>query len=39
VLLVAGDKAGQWNRWYARAIRLAEQRYAQHLALQRRRSS
>jgi len=36
VLLVAGDKRGQWNRWYPRAIRLAEQRYAQYLALQRR---
>ncbi len=27
VLLVAGDKAGQWNAWYRRAIPLAEQRY------------
>lgn len=27
VLLVAGDKAGQWNTWYQRAIPLAEQRY------------
>ena len=39
VLLAGGDKAGQWNKWYPRAIRLAEQRYAQHLALQKRRSS
>ena len=39
VLLVGGDKAGQWNKWYPRAIRLAEQRYAQHLALQKRRRS
>jgi hypothetical protein len=28
IMLVAGDKAGQWNRWYAEAIPLAEQRYA-----------
>jgi len=27
VLLVAGDKAGHWRRWYADAIPLAEQRY------------
>jgi hypothetical protein len=27
VLLVAGDKAGQWNAWYKHAIPLAEQRY------------
>jgi hypothetical protein len=31
VLLVGGNKARQWNRWYVRAIRLAEQRYAQYL--------
>lgn len=29
VLLVAGDKAGDWKRWYARAIELAELRYEQ----------
>ena len=28
IILVAGDKAGTWNRWYAGAIALAEQRYA-----------
>jgi hypothetical protein len=28
IVLVAGDKAGQWNRWYAGAIPLAEERYA-----------
>lgn len=28
IILVAGDKAGTWNRWYAEAIPLAEQRYA-----------
>jgi hypothetical protein len=32
VLLVGGDKSGQWQRWYATAIPLAEQRYAEHLA-------
>jgi hypothetical protein len=31
VLLVAGDKAGQWNRWYAEAIPMAEQRYEAYL--------
>ena len=28
IVLVAGDKAGEWNRWYAEAIPLAEERYA-----------
>lgn len=27
VLLVAGDKSGNWKRWYALAIPLAERRY------------
>jgi len=27
VLLVAGDKAGSWRRWYTNAIPLAEQRF------------
>lgn len=31
ILLVAGDKAGQWNRWYHSAIPLAEQRYELYL--------
>jgi hypothetical protein len=31
ILLVAGDKAGQWNAWYAQAIPLAEQRYETYL--------
>lgn len=31
VLLVAGDKAGQWTTWYGRAIPLAEERYAIYL--------
>ncbi|HEX5349699.1 MAG TPA: type II toxin-antitoxin system RelE/ParE family toxin [Pseudonocardiaceae bacterium] len=29
VLLVAGDKAGDWKRWYVRAVTLAEHRYEQ----------
>ncbi len=32
VLLVAGDKAGAWARWYRDAIKLAEDRYARFLA-------
>ena len=32
VLLVAGDKSGQWTRWYHDAIKLAEDRYARYLA-------
>jgi hypothetical protein len=31
ILLVAGDKAGQWNAWYRGAIPLAEQRYEVYL--------
>jgi hypothetical protein len=31
VLLVAGDKAGNWTRWYHDAIKLAEDRYARFL--------
>ncbi|MCW2877254.1 MAG: hypothetical protein JWQ95_1354 [Sphaerisporangium sp.] len=31
ILLVAGDKAGQWNAWYRQAIPLAEQRYETYL--------
>lgn len=31
ILLVAGDKAGQWNAWYREAIPLAEQRYETYL--------
>lgn len=27
ILLTAGDKAGQWNTWYAEHIPLAEKRY------------
>ncbi|MGX8909712.1 type II toxin-antitoxin system RelE/ParE family toxin [Streptomyces netropsis] len=28
VLLVAGDKAGQWSEWYRQSIPVAEARYA-----------
>ena len=31
ILLVAGDKAGQWNAWYREAIPLADQRYETYL--------
>jgi hypothetical protein len=31
VLLVAGDKAGNWKAWYRQAIPLAEQRYENYL--------
>ena len=31
ILLVAGDKTGQWQRWYDEAIPLAEQRYKRYL--------
>lgn len=32
IFLVAGDKAGQWSRWYDEAIPLAEARYAEYRA-------
>ncbi|MBW1600686.1 type II toxin-antitoxin system RelE/ParE family toxin [Streptomyces sp. JJ66] len=32
VLLVAGDKAGDWKGWYERNVPLADKRYEQHLA-------
>jgi hypothetical protein len=32
VLLVAGDKSGQWSTWYRTAIPLAEQLYEEYLA-------
>lgn len=31
VLLVAGDKAGQWTAWYRQAVPLAEERYAAYM--------
>lgn len=32
ILLVAGDKAGDWKGWYRRNIPLADERYGEHLA-------
>ena len=31
ILLVAGDKSGRWEQWYAESIALAEQRYEIYL--------
>jgi hypothetical protein len=31
VLLVTGDKTGQWDAWYRKAIPLAEERYEDYL--------
>ena len=31
ILLVAGDKCGKWQSWYRKAIRLADQRFAERL--------
>ncbi|MEU7913231.1 type II toxin-antitoxin system RelE/ParE family toxin [Microbispora bryophytorum] len=31
ILLVAGDKAGQWKSWYEEAIPLAEHRFEVYL--------
>lgn len=38
VLLVAGNKAGNWTRWYDENIRAAEGLYEQWLAAERKRS-
>jgi hypothetical protein len=32
VLLVAGDKSGQWRQWYTDNIPVAERRYERWLA-------
>jgi hypothetical protein len=32
ILLVAGDKAGQWEKWYRSAVPQAEQLYEDYLA-------
>jgi hypothetical protein len=37
ILLVAGDKAGKWNRWYKQAIPLADDRFDEHVERMRRR--
>jgi hypothetical protein len=31
ILLVAGDKAGKWDRWHKRMIPLADDRFDEHL--------
>lgn len=31
IFLVAGDKAGNWDGWYRKAIPLADERFRQHL--------
>ena len=31
ILLEAGDKAGNWHKWYRTNIPLADERYGQHL--------
>jgi hypothetical protein len=31
IFLVAGDKAGNWQRWYREAIPLADERFTEHL--------
>lgn len=31
IMLVAGDKSGQWKKWYRDSIPVAEQLYAEHL--------
>jgi hypothetical protein len=31
IFLVAGDKAGNWESWYRKAIPLADERFARHL--------
>lgn len=35
ILLVAGDKSGQWDKWYRTAIPRAEQLYDDYLAMRR----
>lgn len=39
ILLVAGDKAGRWKRWYKRAIQLADDRFDEHLDRMRKRDN
>jgi hypothetical protein len=31
IIVVAGDKSGQWQAWYREAISLADERYTAHL--------
>ncbi len=32
ILLVGGNKSGQWDRWYAKAIPIAERLYEEYLS-------
>jgi hypothetical protein len=32
IFLIAGDKSGNWDAWYRKAVPLADERFAQHLA-------
>jgi hypothetical protein len=32
ILLIGGDKSGEWSRWYEHAIREADALYDEHLA-------
>ena len=32
ILLLGGDKSGEWNAWYARAVPLADDLYDTYLA-------
>jgi hypothetical protein len=39
ILLIGGDKSGNWSRWYQATIPVADDRFAEHLsALTRQRS-
>jgi hypothetical protein len=39
ILLVAGDKAGNWRRWYTTNLRIADDLFDDHLkGLRRRRN-
>jgi hypothetical protein len=31
IFLVAGDKSGQWKKWYQTAIPVADERFEEHL--------
>jgi hypothetical protein len=39
ILLVAGDKSGQWMKWYRTAIPRAEQLYGEYLAERRKETT
>jgi hypothetical protein len=36
ILLIGGDKTGEWNRWYERMIPVADRLYDEHLGALRR---